>query len=274
MEKHFAVIGYPIAHSLSPYMHNAGYQAVGLAAEYQRFAVDPARLGEGVAGLRALGFSGWNVTIPHKEKIIPFLDELTPAAEKAGAVNTVKVIEDGRLIGHNTDGWGFLRSISAHMPQVNGKYVVMLGAGGAARGIAAPLAESGARLCILNRTPEKAQALADLLVSYGAECTWGPLTPGAWMEQADLVIQTTSVGLHGEPLSFPLSGLNKAALAVDIIFNPPETQFLREARGNGCAALNGLGMLLYQGVLAWEFWLGGAAPVESMEEALRNNTGH
>ncbi|MDR3288584.1 MAG: shikimate dehydrogenase [Peptococcaceae bacterium] len=269
MEKHFAVIGDPIAHSLSPCMHNAGYQAARLAAEYQRFAVKPEQLREAVLGLRALGFSGWNVTIPHKEKIIPFLDELTPTAERAGAVNTVKVTETGKLIGHNTDGWGFLRSISALLPVVRGKNVVLLGAGGAARGIAVPLAESGAKLLILNRTPEKAGELSELLTGYGAQSAWGSLQPGDWLAAADLVVQTTSVGLRGEPFSFSLRGLKKEALVVDIIFNPAETQFLREARQLGNAALNGLGMLLYQGVLAWEFWLEEPPPVENMEQALR-----
>lgn len=270
MEKHFGLIGYPVAHSLSPQMHHAGYKAMGIEAVYQRFTVKPANLEAAVYGLRALDFLGWNVTVPHKEAILPFLDELTPEARKAGAVNTVKVAA-GRLIGHNTDGLGFLQSIKKQMPEVSRRQVVILGAGGAAKGIALTLAEQGANILILNRTPEKARKLVESLRTHGVDADWGELTPGSWLREADLIIQTTSVGLHGETMPFSLQGIDKKAFVVDIIFNPSETPFLCEARLQGCKTMNGLGMLLYQGVLAWEFWLGGRAPVEAMAAALSEN---
>jgi shikimate dehydrogenase len=268
MEKHYAVIGHPIEHSLSPGMHNAGYNALGIEAEYQRFDVEPSHLAEAVEGLWALGFSGWNVTLPHKEQIIPLLDTLTPQAKRAGAVNTVK-IQEGERIGHNTDGDGFVRSVEGELKGFKGKKAVLLGAGGASKGIALALAEQGMQLHILNRTLEKARVLAQVIQREGGTATWGGFAPGDWLEDVDLLVQTTSAGLHGEPFPFSVRGISEQALVVDIIFNPKETAFLLEAKEQGCRTLNGLGMLLYQGALAWEFWLGGQAPVEAMRQALQ-----
>lgn len=268
LEKHYAVIGDPIKHSLSPRMHNAGYRALGVKAEYHRFHVKPAQLSEAVEGLCALGFSGWNVTIPHKESIVSLLDTLTPEAQRAGAVNTVK-IHEGQRIGHNTDGAGFVRSVEGDMNGFQGKKAVLLGAGGASKGVALALAEQGMYLHILNRTPDKAKELVQVIQSLGGTATSGELAPGDWIEDVDLLIQTTSVGLHGEKFLFSLQGISEQALVVDIIFNPSQTAFLQEANKLGCRTLNGLGMLLYQGALAWEFWLGGQAPVEEMRQALK-----
>lgn len=269
VEKHFAVIGDPIEHSLSPLMHNAGYQALGLEAEYQRFRVEPGNLAEGIKGLCALGFSGWNVTLPHKETVISLLDTLTPQAKRAGAVNTVKNLE-GQLIGHNTDGDGFVRSIEGELKGFKGKKAVLLGAGGASKGIALALAEQGMELHILNRTPEKAKDLVQVIRQEGGTAASGEFAPGEWLKDVDLLVQTTSVGLHGEPFPFSLGGISQQALVVDIIFNPLETIFLHEAKKLGCRTQNGLEMLLYQGALAWEFWLGGQAPITEMRQALKN----
>ncbi len=269
MEKHYAVIGDPIAHSLSPTMHNAGYDALGIEADYQRFHVAPRDLSEAVEGLCALGFSGWNVTLPHKEKIISLLDTLTPEARRAGAVNTVK-INDGQRIGHNTDGAGFIRSVEGELNGFKGKKAVLLGAGGASKGIALALAEQGMKVHIINRSPEKALALVLGIRAQGGTATSGEFAPGDWLEEVDLLVQTTSVGLHGEPFPFSLQGISEQALVVDIIFNPTQTAFLQDAKKKGCRTLNGLGMLLYQGALAWEFWLGGQAPVEAMQLALKD----
>jgi len=265
--KHFAVIGCPIAHSLSPLMHNAGYKALDLAADYQKFRVSPEDLGEAILGLKALGFSGWNVTVPHKEAILPFLDELTEEARQAGAVNTVKV-HKGRLIGHNTDGSGFVRSLQEHMELGEGKEVVLMGAGGAAKGIAMALAPFGVQLCIMNRTPERGAELVEKIREWGGQArqeVWGR---GEWLTQADCVIQTTSLGLKKEEYPFSLEGIHPGTLVMDIIFNPGETPFLQSAKALGCKIVNGMDMLLYQGVNAWEFWLEDKAPVESMRKAL------
>lgn len=267
MEKHFAVIGHPVAHSLSPVMHRAGYKSIGLNAEYQKFDVMPENLGDAVNGLRGLGFSGWNVTVPHKEKVIPYLDSLTVEAQRAGAVNTVKV-SAGRLIGHNTDGTGFVRSIQEGMELEPGKKVFILGAGGAARGIAAALAPLGVHLHVMNRTVERAAELVESIRAYGGKAELEEWGRGDGISQADCVIQTTTVGLKNEEFPFPLQGISTATLVVDIIFNPWVTPFLRSAKEHGCKTLNGAGMLLYQGVAAWEYWLGGQAPVEAMRSAL------
>ncbi|HUX46871.1 MAG TPA: shikimate dehydrogenase [Desulfosporosinus sp.] len=268
MKKHYAVIRDPIEQSLSPWMHNAGYEALGIKAEYQRFHVEPSRLAEEVDGLCALRFSGWNVTLPHKETIISLLDTLTPEARRAGAVNTVK-IHEGQRIGHNTDGDGFIRSVEGNLNGFKGKKAVLLGAGGASKGIALALAAQGMYVHILNRTPEKATVLVQKIQREGGTATSGVLAPGDWLEDVDLLVQTTSVGLHGEPFPFSVQGITDRALVVDIIFNSRDTVFLTDAKKQGCRTLNGLGMLLYQGAYAWEFWLGGQAPVEVMRQALK-----
>jgi len=268
MEKHYAVIGHPIEHSLSPGMHKAGYEAIGVDAEYHRFNVEPNHLAEAVEGLCALGFSGWNVTIPHKEHILSLLNTLTPQARRAGAVNTVK-IHEGQRIGHNTDGEGFIRSVEGNLNGFKGKKAVLLGAGGASKGIALALVEQGMKVHILNRTYEKAEALVQVIQREGGTATSGVFAPGDWLEDVDLLVQTTSAGLHSETFPFSVKGIYDRALVVDIIFNPSETAFLREAKKQGCRTLNGLGMLLYQGAYAWEFWFGGQAPVEAMRQALK-----
>ncbi|AHF07430.1 shikimate dehydrogenase [Desulfitobacterium metallireducens] len=268
MEKHFAVIGNPVAHSLSPAMHRGGYRELGVEADYLRFQIESGDLSQAVQGLKALGFSGWNVTVPFKEQIIPFLDELTPEALQAGAVNTVKVAEDGRLLGHNTDGNGFVRSLQDEMKIEKGMEVVILGAGGAAKGIAMALIPYDVKITVLNRTPERAQQLVDLIKSQGGDAVVKPWEAGDWLNSAQLLVQTTSLGLKQEQYPFSLRGIFPETWVVDIIFNPWETPFLREARELGCRTLNGVGMLLYQGALAWEFWFGGQAPVAGMKKGL------
>lgn len=249
-------------------MHRGGYQELGLEADYIRLQVELSALPQSVQGLKALGFSGWNVTVPFKEQIIPLLDELTPEARRAGAVNTVKVAEDGRLIGHNTDGNGFVRSLQEDLKLENGMQVVILGAGGAAKGIAMALLPFKVKMTIINRSPGRAQHLAELINSQGGDAVTQLWEPGDWLKSAQLLVQTTSLGLKEEEFPFSLQGISPQTLVVDIIFNPWETPFLREARELGCCTLNGAGMLLYQGALAWEFWLGGQAPVAAMKKGL------
>lgn len=261
------MIGCPIAHSLSPVMHQAGYEAVGYAADYQKFQVSPEDLGDAVRGLKALGYRGWNVTVPHKEAILPFLDELTEEARLAAAVNTVKV-QNGRLIGHNTDGLGFVRSLQEHMDLDENKKIVLLGAGGAAKGIAMALAPLGVELLVLNRSPERALELVNKIKEYGGKASTVAWGRGDWLTQANCVIQTTSIGLKNEDYPFSLEGLRPETLVVDIIFNPWQTPFLHSAKALGCKIVNGVDMLLYQGVYAWEFWLEDKAPVEAMRTAL------
>jgi shikimate dehydrogenase len=267
MESYFAVIGNPIAHSLSPVMHQAGYRALNLKARYLKFKVEAERLAEAIFGLRALGFSGCNVTIPHKESVLPYMDELTSEAKHIGAVNTIKFTPE-KIIGHNTDGFGFVRSIQGKMADFPGKQAVILGAGGAARAIAFTLAKLGMNILILNIIPEMTSKLVGDICAAGGNAVGAEFKPGAWLQNTDLLVQTTSVGLQGENYPFDLTGISPQTLVVDIIFGPKVTPFLQNARSLGCLALDGTGMLLHQGALAWEFWLGGQAPVAEMQAAL------
>ncbi len=273
MTKKFAVIGHPIEHSLSPEMYCAGFTALGLDASYERVSVAPENLPEAIGQMKEAGYSGWNVTIPHKVAIIPFLDEMTKDAERAGAVNTVKVAE-GRLIGHNTDGSGFWQSLGDTRERLRGKEAVILGAGGAARGIAFTLAEQKMKIWVLNRTLHKAEELAQAVNKAGGEAVAGELDRGEWLNSAALIVQTTSIGLKEESYPFSLQGIPSRTLVADIIFNPWKTRFLKEAEELGCLTENGLGMLLYQGTLAWEFWWGSRAPAESMRAGLIKALNH
>jgi len=263
----FAIIGYPVEHSLSPEMHEAGFKALGLEAQYHRLPVQPANLAESIGYLQENHYSGWNVTYPLKEEILPFLDEVTPEALHIGAVNTVKAV-DGLLVGHNTDGGGFIQSLVTKGFALPGKKAVILGAGGAAKAIAVALAEQKTEVLILNRRPEKAGQLAGHICGLGGKASSGVLEAGSWLQNADLLIQTTPVGMSGEDYVLDLKGINPAAWVVDLIYHPAETSFLADAARQGCQTMNGLDMLLYQGVLAWKFWLNLEAPVAAMRRAL------
>jgi shikimate dehydrogenase len=264
----YAIIGYPVEHSLSPKMHEAGFKAAGLPATYDRITVQPTQLADSIEYLKINGYDGWNVTYPLKEKIIPFIDVLTPEARNIGAVNTVKV-QNGRLYGHNTDGGGFIQALLSKGFTFKGKEVVILGAGGAAKAIAATLASLQVKMLILNRSEEKAGTLAGQVNRLGGNAVSGVLAPGCWLKAVDLLIQTTSVGMKDEAYTIDLQGLNPSAWAVDLIYHPPVTDFMAQAAACGCRSMNGLDMLLFQGVLAWEFWLERKAPLDIMQKVLQ-----
>jgi shikimate dehydrogenase len=269
-----AVIGWPIEHSVSPPMHNAAFRALGLDWCYVALAVPPERLAGAIAGARALGLRGLNVTVPHKQALLPLMDELTPAARAIGAANTV-IMADGRLRGHNTDAAGFIRALREAGVAPEGRRALVLGAGGAARAVVYALALAGARITLLNRTPERAAALAaefDALnpaaqVQAGAldAATLARLAPGA-----QLVVNTTPLGMwpHGEGCPWPDEvPYPPGAFCYDLIYNPRETALMRLARAAGAGAASGLGMLVHQGAEAFECWTGVAAPVEVMYRA-------
>lgn len=280
------LIGYPVEHTLSPQMHNAAFRYLGLEYVYLPFSVLPQDLGQAVVGLRALGFVGFNVTVPHKERIIPYLDEVDEGAGLAGAVNTV-VREGERLKGYNTDGAGFVRHLETEVGfTAKGKRVLVLGAGGAAKAVAVYLALAGAKeVIIANRTFEKARKLAQVInekTPAGASAVaWNPTgEEQVWEDaealkevvaSADLVVQTTSLGMHPREdvcPHFPYEALGDRHLVVDIIYNPTRTLFLQEAAKRGARVQNGMGMLLYQGAMAFELWTGRAAPLDVMRGAL------
>lgn len=271
----FGLLGYPVAHSVSPPMHNAAFRALDLNCVYAAFPVHPSLLGEAAAAIRALGLGGVNVTVPHKETVLSFLDQLAEEARLIGAVNTI-VVRDGKLIGHNTDAGGFLRSLTEEGFTVPGKKVVVLGAGGAARAVAAQLALAGAeRIAFINRTPAHAEVLAELVSGRGCGTAVRPWSDRRLSAReigaADLVVQTTPLGMHphvddGPPVE---AGWFRAGQVVyDVVYNPRRTRFLRTAAGAGARTVSGLGMLLYQGVQAFELWTGRAAPVDVMRRVL------
>lgn len=270
--KWYGVLGDPVRHSKSPVMMNRAFRECGINAAYGAFHVKPERLGDAVKGLRALGFGGFNVTIPHKVDVMNYLDAVDERARRIGAVNTVVADESGALTGYNTDGIGYVRALKEETGiALGGKRVALIGAGGAARGIVFALAEEGvASVAILNRTESSARSLAAEAARF-APCEGMPLAALAdIIDQTDLLINTTSVGMHPHVDEIPVpSDLLRPHLVVsDIVYNPRETRLLREAASRGCTVHGGLGMFIYQGAYAFEYWTGTAAPVAAMREAV------
>ncbi len=276
------LIGDPVEHTMSPVMHNAAYKKLGLDYIYIPFRVEPEQLAPAVDGLRALNVSGFNVTIPHKVSIIPMLDGLNPLAEKIGAVNTV-VNKDGELRGYNTDAEGFLRALLEKGVEPDGKNIVVLGAGGAARAVTYILAERKSSLTILNRRQELdwAEAIAELIKEdFGKAVKVLELREdnlAEALEKADILVNATSVGMSPAGSESPVpAGLLKAGLVVfDVVYNPVVTRLLGEAKAAGAQTIGGVDMLAWQGALAFEKWTGREAPLDLMrKEALKMLESH
>lgn len=265
--KVLGIIGWPVAHSLSPLMQNAALEAMGLDWIYVPFAVRGEELASAVAGLRALGVSGFNVTIPHKTAIIPLLDRITPEAQLMGAVNTVKR-EGEELVGHNTDGPGFIRSLAEDLGfDPAGKRVLVLGAGGAARAAVASLAKSGAAtIAVANRGTAKAGELAETFRPFFSGTQFAvmsldmPLINGE-VQNFDLLVNTTSVGMGGTTFEgLDISRMNPGAYVYDMVYAPLETPLLADAGRAGLRHANGIGMLVAQGECALAVWTGMEPP--------------
>ena len=271
MRRLAGIIGHPVAHSLSPVFQSAAFDHCGLDVDYQAWDTPPHGLARRVEALRAPEILGANVTIPHKESVIPLLDELGGLSARVGAVNTI-VNREGRLFGFNTDGPGFVAALKneANFDPAN-KSILLLGAGGAARGISFALAEARAdNIGIWNRTPDRGGQLALDVAGTGASVhTERTADPSGY----DCIVNCTSVGMEGtgtegeSPCDFARAG--PGALAVDIVYKPEDTSFLKAARSAKLKTLGGLPMLIYQGALAFELWTGVRAPVEVMFEAAR-----
>lgn len=263
MKKWFAVIGDPIQHSKSPEMHSLWYEELSIDAVYIPIRVEREHLEKAIASLKLLGASGFNVTIPHKESIIPFLDELDPMAQKMGAVNTVVRTEDGRLKGYNTDGAGFVKSLELEIGDSHrDKPVLIIGAGGAARGITFALVTAGYKnVTIANRTVEKAQAIVR---EVGTGEAISLEDAESRLTEYKIFIQTTPAGLHNGEFNLPFSmnKFPKQAIACDIVYNPIMTPFLQAAAKKDAQIINGLGMFIHQGAIAFEHWLGVYPPSE------------
>ena len=251
------VMGCPVHHSLSPRLHGYWLEQLGIEGSYLPLAVSPDRLGEAVRVLPALGFRGANVTIPHKEAVIPFLDELGETAKRIGAVNTIVVRQNGSLFGDSTDGTGFMAALRQEAPQwkAGAVPVVVLGAGGAARAVVDVLHRAGVpEFRLVNRTRDRAEALAHHLGVNARVFDWGDEVA---LEGAGLLINTTSLGMVSRPpMELELGKLLPDSVVFDLVYNPLETGLLREAAQHGFAALNGLGMLLHQAVPGFEAWFG------------------
>ena len=278
-----AVFGDPVAHSKSPRMLNAALEISGIASRYVRLHIKPDELPEALSLLPERGFIGVNLTIPHKQSALPLLDEIDPYAQKIGAINTVAIL-DGKLAGFNTDGPGLVRAIRAEFSvDIRDLRVMVLGAGGGAgRAISTQCAIEGCeRLVLVNRTVEKARALAEEL----KPCFKGPhlIGPVARLEavaldsphlafqlqNTDLVINATSVGMKlSDPSPLPSSILAPHLLMFDTVYTSVKTPLLKAAEAVGARGANGFSMLLYQGALAFEIWFNRAAPVEVMRAAL------
>ena len=269
-----ALIGDPVEHTMSPAMHNAAFQKLGLDYAYVPLHVKPDQLVAAVNGLKALNVRGFNVTIPHKVSVIPLLDTLDPLAQKIGAVNTV-VIDNGKLKGYNADAEGFLRALTEHDFKPKGKKVIVLGAGGASRAISFILAKAGASLTILNRQQELdwAENIARLIkTSFKREVKALELGHLPDVLPADLLINATSVGMSPTPNISPIPALprSKAPLVFDIVYNPLKTRFLQDAITAGAQTISGVDMLAWQGALAFEKWTGKKAPVDLMRQTAVN----
>ncbi len=256
------LIGDPVAHSLSPLVHNAGYKALGLNYAYVSFRASDIR--RAVEGIRGLGIRGASVTTPHKTKVIKYLDKIEPLAEKISAVNTI-VNDGGVLTGYNTDGGGAVKALE-EVTALKGKRAVLIGAGGAALAIAFGLKEKGVKLVVLNRTGDKARGLAE---KAGAE-GYGNLKKLAEIASADILINATPVGMWPQTgrSIVPRELLHNKLTVFDIVYNPRETRLLAEARERGCIIIYGYKMFLYQAAAQFELLTGLKGPLEAMESAL------
>jgi len=268
----YGIFGYPVEHTFSPGMHNSAFKKLGMDACYVPFAVPPGNLENAVRAVVPLGLRGLNVTVPHKERVLAYLDELSEEARLIGAVNTIEV-RKGRLIGHNTDGRGFLRSLREHGGMdPKGKKFLFIGSGGAARAVSFSLALAGAAVIVFRDIDtRKASLLAnDILEKTGVpSMAIGQEMLPEYTADADCLINASPLGLRRtDPLPMPAELVRRKHLMCDLVYNPPETALLKMAKKRGAKRLSGLGMLLYQGVIAFEIWTGKKAPVLIMKNAL------
>jgi shikimate dehydrogenase len=278
--KLLGVVGNPLSHSISPELHNTLSNYLGVDAVYMPLKVDREKLGDAIQGLKALDFKGFNVTIPYKSDVVKYVDEISEEASFIGAVNTIKNI-DNRLYGYNTDVDGFVNSFKEEAGMgFTGKKVMIIGAGGAARAIAVGVAYNGAKkITLLNRTLSKAMQIADIIISNIPPYKERPDSVESFqldddlsaevLQQADIIINTTSLGMHPDIDRMPVAAsaeFNPNQIVYDVIYNPSKTRFLQQAGNRGCKTINGLGMLIYQGIKAYEIWMNITVPREITRE--------
>lgn len=254
-------------------MHNAAFEALGLDFVYLAFRVQTEGLAAAISGAKQLGIHGLNITMPCKEAVATYLDTVDPTARAVGAVNTV-VNDDGEFVGHNTDGMGAVKALEAHTASPQGKRVLLLGAGGTGKAIAFHVAQEASSLDILNRSGEKAARLARALRErFPSKTTGSVLSPAKTrrkLESADILINATSVGMHpqaDQSLVDP-SWLRPDLVVMDVVYNPLETQLVKDANVAGATVVDGIEMLVHQGAAAFQMWTKQAAPVQVMRQAL------
>ncbi len=263
------IIGWPLEHSLSPAMHNAAFADLSLNYCYVPFPVRPEALEHAISGLKALSIRGINVTVPHKERVMPFLDEVDAEASAIGAVNTI-VQDNGRLIGYNTDGRGFMHSLAEGNIDPRDMVILIVGAGGAARAVGYALAEPARAISLYGRTRDKVERFAGDLRRIGKPVT--VCHDLSQLEQYHMIVHATPLGLKKEdPLPLDTMHLRAGQVVCDLIYR--RTKLLDEASRKGCITLGGAGMLLWQGVLAFELWTGRKPDVAVMRRALLDTGG-
>ena len=272
-----ALFGSPVAHSGSPAMYNYSFKRLGLDYVYVAIDIDKAGLKEAVSAARLYKMRGFNLTMPCKNDVISYIDELSPAAALIGAVNTV-VNEDGRLIGYNTDGVGFIKNLEAHGVDVKGKKLVVAGAGGAATAIIVQLALDGAgTISIFNKKSQNFDRMLETIEKIkkevlGADINIDDIEDGSLftekIKEADIFVNATVVGMkpyEDESVIKDLSAFKKGLVVADVVYNPLETRLLREAKEADCICIDGKGMLLWQGVYAFKLYTGKDMPVEEVK---------
>ncbi|MGV9171377.1 MAG: shikimate dehydrogenase [Promethearchaeia archaeon] len=272
------LIGHPVEHSFSPIMHNPALKELDLDYVYTAFDVHPSDLEKAVNGVRALNIQGCNITIPHKETIIPFLDEIDPLAAKIGAVNTIKN-ENGKLIAKNTDSIGGKKALKEAGCVISDRKVAFFGAGGACRALSFVLAEDAKEIVIFNRTVSRGKNLAEELQKKMDIKAKGLALDDQSIEKelkdSDILVNTTPIGMHPDVAESPIVKeiLHRDLFVFDVIYNPIKTKLLKDAEQIGCKTLGGLDMLVYQGALGFEWWTGHTPNISLMKTALKKHLG-
>jgi shikimate dehydrogenase len=272
--KLIGLLGHPVEHSFSPIMHNAAFRDKNLNYVYLAFDVLSENLKYVIDGAKAMGIVGFNVTIPHKIEIMKYLDEIDESAKLIGAVNTIK-IENSKAIGYNTDGLGARMALEEEIGEVKDKNIIIYGAGGAARAVAFELAKNN-NIIIANRTIEKAKSLAEEIREKLNKTEEGVKYSGldVNLDRIDVIINATPIGMYPNVDVEPIvkaEMMHKGMVVMDLIYNPLETVLLKEAKKAGAKAINGLGMLIYQGAIAFEIWTNEKPNIEVMKNAIINH---
>ncbi|MCM3761549.1 shikimate dehydrogenase [Alkalihalobacillus oceani] len=257
MGKVFGLLGHPVGHSMSPSIHNDAFRSLEIDANYHAFDVSPDKVKEAIEGIRALGIAGCNVTVPHKVAVIPHLDKIDEEAAQIGAVNTI-VNEDGCLIGYNTDGRGYVESLLEETESLAKKHVLMIGAGGAARGVVTALLREGiGKLTMTNRTLEKTEPLLQLAREFATDAeAIHKQEAEERLAEFTIIINSTSIGMSPNVEEIPLSleRITSDQVVSDLIYNPLETKLLKEAAMRGAKTVNGVGMFVNQAALSFQHW--------------------